>query len=198
MVLFFWGLLADLSTVIFTTKNALWERSHVDNSFRYIFIYHFSYLLTYYYSFLAHYNKKCFDINWFHLLSSTILPLWYFCFEVTWLLRDDSNSKTRVRVVYVLPEVLHGDFLSEIKYLFNLEGNILHILTRNVIFFYDYSNWGELSFNIFKFFMYTNRTRVLLLKSSLKSHVTSKREYHKDKMAGLSRWNQSISKHFLL
>jgi hypothetical protein len=53
----------------------------------------------------------------------------------------------------VLPEVLHGDFLSEIKYLFNLEGNILHILTRNVIFFYAYSNWGELSFNIFKFFM---------------------------------------------
>ena len=55
-------------------------------------------------------------------------------------LRDDSNSKTRVRFVYVLPEVLHVDFLSEIKYLFNLEGNILHILTRNVIFFYDYSN----------------------------------------------------------
>ena len=27
--------------------------------------------------------------------------------------------------------------------------------------------------------------RVLLLQSSLKSHVTSKREYHKDKMAGL-------------
>jgi hypothetical protein len=26
----------------------------------------------------------------------------------------------------------------------DLEGNILHILTRNVIFFYDYSNWGEL------------------------------------------------------
>jgi hypothetical protein len=64
-----------------------------------------------------------------------------------------TNSKTRVRFVYVLPEVLHGDFLSEIKYLFKLEGNILQILTRNVIFFYDYSNWGELSFNIFKFFM---------------------------------------------
>jgi hypothetical protein len=31
-----------------------------------------------------------------------------------------------------------------------------------------------------------------------KSLVTSKREYHKDKMAGLSRWNQLISKHFLL
>ena len=31
---------------------------HVDNPFRYIFIYRFSYLLTYYYSFLAHYNKK--------------------------------------------------------------------------------------------------------------------------------------------
>ena len=30
----------------------------------------------------------------------------------------------------VLPEVLHGDFLSEIKYLFNIEGNILHILTE--------------------------------------------------------------------
>ena len=58
------------------------------------------------------------------------------------------NSKTLVRYVYVLPEVLHGDFLSEIKYLFNLEGNILHILTRNVIFFYDYSNWGGLPFNI--------------------------------------------------
>ena len=44
-------------------------------------------------------------------------------------------------------------FLSEIKYLVNLERNILQILTRNVIFFYDYSNWGELSFNIFKSFM---------------------------------------------
>jgi glycerol-3-phosphate responsive antiterminator len=42
-------------------------------------------------------------------------------------MKSDSNSKTRVRFVYVLPEVLHGDFLSEIKYLFNLEGNILHI-----------------------------------------------------------------------
>ena len=109
--------------------------------------------LAYYYSFLAQYNKKCFDINWFHLLSLAILSLWYSRFEVTQLLRDDSNSKTSVRFVYVLPEVLHGDFLSEIKYLFNQEGNILHILTRNVIFFYDYSNWGELSFNIFKFFM---------------------------------------------
>jgi hypothetical protein len=29
-----------------------------------------------------------------------------------------TNSKTRVRFVYVLPEVFHGDFLSEIKYLF--------------------------------------------------------------------------------
>jgi hypothetical protein len=81
------------------------------------------------------------------------LSLWYSRFDVTWLLIDDSNSKTHVRFVYVLPEVLYGDFVSEIKYLFNLEGNILHILTRNVIFFYDYSNWGELSFNIFKFFM---------------------------------------------
>jgi hypothetical protein len=47
---------------------------------------------------------------------------------------------TTKRFVYVLPEVLHGDLLSEITYLFNIEGNILHILTRNVIFFYDYSN----------------------------------------------------------
>jgi hypothetical protein len=68
-------------------------------------------------------------------------------------LSDNSKRKTRVRFVYVLPEVLHGDFLSEIKYLVNLEWNILQILTRNVIFFYGYSNWGELSFNIFKFFM---------------------------------------------
>ena len=78
----------------------------MDNSFRYIFIY----LLAYYYSFLAHYNKKCFDINWFHLLSPAILSLWYSRFEVTRLLRDDSNHKTRVRFVYVLPEVLHSDF----------------------------------------------------------------------------------------
>jgi hypothetical protein len=73
----------------------------VDNSFHYIFIYRFSYLLTYYYSFLAHYNKKCFDINWFHLLSPAILSLCYSRTEVTWLLRDDSNSKTRVRFVYM-------------------------------------------------------------------------------------------------
>jgi hypothetical protein len=68
---------SHLSTVI-SQQNALWERSHVDNSFRYIFIYRFSYLLTYYYSFLAHYNKKCFDINWFHLLSPAILSLLVF------------------------------------------------------------------------------------------------------------------------
>ena len=74
-------------------------------------------------------------------------------FVVFSLLGHMTNSKTRVRFVYVLLEVLHSDFLSEIKYLFNLEGNILHILTRNVIFFYDYSNCDELSFNIFKFFM---------------------------------------------
>ena len=78
---------------------------------------------------------------------------WYSRFEVTWLLRDDSNSKTRVQFVYVLPHILHGDFVYEIKYLVNPQLNILHILTRNVIFFYDYSNWGGLSFNIFTFFM---------------------------------------------
>jgi hypothetical protein len=96
---------------------------------------------------------KCLDINWSRLFRSAILSLWYSRFEVTWLLRDHSKRKTRVRCVYVLPEVLHGDFLSEIKYLVNLEWNILQILIRNVIFFYFYSNWGELSFNIFKFFM---------------------------------------------
>jgi hypothetical protein len=47
--------------------------------------------------------------------------LWYSRFEVTCLLRDNSKRKTRVRFVYVLPEVLHGDFLSEIEYLVNLE-----------------------------------------------------------------------------
>ena len=41
---------------------------------------------------------------------------WYSRFEVTWLLRDDSNSKTRVRFVYVLPHILNGDFVNEIKY----------------------------------------------------------------------------------
>ena len=82
----------------FSQQNALWERSHVDNSFRYIFIYGFSYLLTYYYSFLAHYNKKCFNINWFHLLSPAILSLWYSHFEVTWLLRDDSKQQNTCSV----------------------------------------------------------------------------------------------------
>jgi hypothetical protein len=148
----------------------------VDNSFRYIFIYRFSYLLTYYYSFLAHYNKKCFDINWFHLLSLC----WYSRFEVTWLLRDDSNSKTRVRFVYVLPHILHGDFVYEIKYLVKPQLNILHILTRNVIFFYDYSNWGELSFNIFQVFhVYKPNTcfavRVISQKScDLKARIPTK------------------------
>ena len=37
---------------------------------------------------------------------------------------DNSNRKTRVRFVYVLPDVLRGDLLSEIKYLVNLESNI--------------------------------------------------------------------------
>ena len=115
----------------------------MDNSLRYIFIYRFSYLLTYYYSFRAHYNENMFDINWFYLLSPAIFSLWYSRFEVTWLLRDDSNSKTRVLFVYVLPEVLNGDFLYFL-YLVNLEWNILQILTRNVIFYFNYSNWGEL------------------------------------------------------
>jgi hypothetical protein len=137
----------------FSQQNVLCERSHVDNSFHYICIYRFWYLLNNYYSFLAHYDNKCLDINWSSLLRSAILSLWYSRFEVTWFLRDNSKRKTRVWFVYALPEVLHSDFLSEIKYLFNLERNILHILTRNVIFFYDYSNWSELSFNILKFFM---------------------------------------------
>jgi hypothetical protein len=37
-------------------------------------------------------------------------------------------------------------FLSEIKYLFKLEGNILQILTRNVIFFYDYRSGADPGF----------------------------------------------------
>ena len=45
----------------------------------------------------------------------------------------NSKRKTRVRFVYVLPDVLNGDFLSEIKYLVNLEWNILQILTSNII-----------------------------------------------------------------
>jgi hypothetical protein len=85
--------------------------------------------------------------------QNTILSLCYSRFEVTWLLRANSNSKTHVRFVYILPEVLHSDFFiwnkifiqPKVKY-------FTYILTRNVIFFYDYSNWGELSFNIFMFF----------------------------------------------
>ena len=48
----------------------------------------------------------------FHLVMNLygILSLWYSRFEVTWLLIDDSNSKTRVRYFYVLPDVLHGNF----------------------------------------------------------------------------------------
>ena len=47
-----------------------------------------------YHSFLAQYHNKCLDINWSRLLRSAILLLWYSCFEVTWLLRDNYNSKT--------------------------------------------------------------------------------------------------------
>jgi hypothetical protein len=72
-------------------------------------------------------------------ISPAILSLWYSRFEVTWLLRDDCNSKTRpaewkqiskvchlviavfslwvqshnfweIKFGYVLPEDLHGDF----------------------------------------------------------------------------------------
>ena len=74
----------------------------MDNSFRYIFINRFSYLLIYYYSFLAHYNKKCFDIDWFHLLSPAILSLLVFSLwgHMTFE-RWHQNSKTRVRFVYM-------------------------------------------------------------------------------------------------
>ena len=53
---------------------------------------------------------------------------------------DNSNRKTRVRFVYISPHILHGDFFYEIKYLVNPQLNILHILTRNVIFYFNYSN----------------------------------------------------------
>jgi hypothetical protein len=49
-------------------------------------------------SFPAHYHNKCLDINWSRLLRSAILSLWYFRFEVTWLLRDNSKRKTWMRV----------------------------------------------------------------------------------------------------
>jgi len=39
------------------------------------------------------------------------------------------------------------------------------------------------SHSAFSRFSCINRTRVLLLELSLKCHVTSKREYHNDKMA---------------
>jgi hypothetical protein len=44
------GITTKKNSSYFSQQNALWERSHVDNSFRYTFIYRFSYLLTYYYS----------------------------------------------------------------------------------------------------------------------------------------------------
>jgi hypothetical protein len=44
-------------------------------------------------------------------LHSAILSWWYSRFEVTWLWRANSNSKTRVGIVYVLSEVFHGTFL---------------------------------------------------------------------------------------
>ena len=59
----------------FSQQNALWEWSHVDISFRYIFIYRFPYLLMHYYSFLAQYHNKCLDINWSHLLRSAIFTV---------------------------------------------------------------------------------------------------------------------------
>jgi hypothetical protein len=116
----------------------MWERSHVNNSFRYIFIYHFSYLLTYYYLFLAHYNRKCFDMNWFHLLvppsclcgilalrshdfwemtnSKTRLAEWKQISKVCHLviavfsLWVQSHNFWEIKFGYVLLEVLHGDF----------------------------------------------------------------------------------------
>ena len=119
-------------------------------SFRYIFIYRFRYLLMYYYSFLAQYHNKCLDIN----LSPLLVPPSCNCGILALRSRDfwdNSNSKTRVRFVYVLPEVLHGEFFIWNK-IFS-QWNILQILTRNDIFFYDYSNWVELSFNFFKFIL---------------------------------------------
>ena len=66
---------SHLSTVIFTTKRFVRAEScgsWITRFVTYLSIAPFSYLLTYYYSFLAHYNKTCFDINWFHLLSPAI------------------------------------------------------------------------------------------------------------------------------
>jgi hypothetical protein len=57
----------------------------------------------------------------------------YICNETSYP-HDSALTKrfvvnTRVRFVYVLPHILHGDFVYEIKYLVNPQLNILHILT---------------------------------------------------------------------
>jgi hypothetical protein len=46
-----------------------------------------------------------------------------------------NNTRKHSKCAYVLPGVLHGDFLSEIKYLFNLEG---------LNWFYGYRNMYNL------------------------------------------------------
>ena len=59
------------------------------------------------------------------------------------------NRKTRVRFVYVLPHILHGDFFFLWNKIFSQPTvKYFTYINQKCYFFYDYSNWGELSFNI--------------------------------------------------
>ena len=128
------------------------------------------------------------------LTGPAILTLWCSRFEVTCLLRDGSGRGTRVRFAYVLPEVLHGDFFSEIKYLVNIECNILQISTINVNFFYGYSIEVN-SHSIFSSFSCKQTEHVFFSWSCLSK--VSERECHNDRVAERSRRDQLISRNVL-
>ena len=78
-----------------------------ENDQTYIFCF-VKYLSTFFYTYLPvniHFQHIITNVsiyfNWSRLLRSAILSLWYFRFEVTWLLRDHFNSKTCVRFDYM-------------------------------------------------------------------------------------------------
>jgi hypothetical protein len=76
------------------------------------------------------------------------------CLRDFWQIKSDNSNAKHVFGLFTFYRKFGTEiFFYEIKYLVNPQLNILYILTRNVILFYDYSNWGELSFNIFKFLM---------------------------------------------
>jgi hypothetical protein len=99
-------------------------------------------------------NQKCYFLLWLFQLRWTLIQHFQ-VFHVNKLKSGAcENDQTYIfRFVKYVSTFFYTYLPVNIHFQLIIITSVSILTDPNVIFFYGYSNWGELSFNIFKFFM---------------------------------------------